>query len=67
MKSDIKSLGYFGPTLAAERPIADSGLPWTTLRAARFHDLLLMTVRQLAAGDTGPGQVQVPAESISAG
>jgi uncharacterized protein YbjT (DUF2867 family) len=28
--------------------IADSGLPWTTLRATQFHDLTLLTIRQLA-------------------
>ena len=40
--------GYFGSKLAAERAVADSGLPWTTLRATRFHDLFLMTARQMA-------------------
>ena len=38
---DRAMFGYFGYKLAAERIIADSGLPWTTLRAAQFHDLLL--------------------------
>jgi uncharacterized protein YbjT (DUF2867 family) len=28
--------------------VADSGLPWTTLRATQFHDLILMTARQMA-------------------
>jgi uncharacterized protein YbjT (DUF2867 family) len=28
--------------------VADSGLPWTTLRATQFHDLLLTTARQMA-------------------
>jgi uncharacterized protein YbjT (DUF2867 family) len=28
--------------------VADSGLPWTTLRATQFHDLILMVVRQMA-------------------
>jgi uncharacterized protein YbjT (DUF2867 family) len=28
--------------------IAGSGVPWTTLRATQFHDLLLTTVRQMA-------------------
>jgi uncharacterized protein YbjT (DUF2867 family) len=40
--------GYFGAKLAAERVVADSGLPWTTLRATQFHDLVLMTARQMA-------------------
>ena len=45
---DRAMFGYFGSKLAAERVIADSGLPWTTLRATQFHDLTLMTMRQMA-------------------
>ena len=45
---DRAMFGYFGSKLGAERAVADSGLPWTTLRATQFHDLLLMTVQQLA-------------------
>jgi uncharacterized protein YbjT (DUF2867 family) len=45
---DRAMLGYFASKLAAERAVADSGLPWTTLRATQLHDLTLMTVRQMA-------------------
>jgi uncharacterized protein YbjT (DUF2867 family) len=45
---DRAMFGYFQSKLAAERVIADSGLPWTTLRATQFHDLILMTVQGLA-------------------
>src|SRR5947207_8006724 len=45
---DRAMFGYFAAKLAAEREIADSGLPWTTLRATQFHDLMFSTVRQLA-------------------
>jgi uncharacterized protein YbjT (DUF2867 family) len=45
---DRAMFGYFASKRAAEQVIADSGLPWTTLRATQFHDLALMTVRQLA-------------------
>jgi uncharacterized protein YbjT (DUF2867 family) len=45
---DRTMFGYFASKLAAERVVADSGLPWTTLRAAQFHDLLLMVARQMA-------------------
>jgi uncharacterized protein YbjT (DUF2867 family) len=45
---DRAMFGYFGSKLAAERVVADSGLPWTTLRAAQFHDLLLTVVKQMA-------------------
>ena len=45
---DRTMFGYFGSKLAAERVVADSGLPWTTLRAAQFHDLLLTAAQQMA-------------------
>jgi uncharacterized protein YbjT (DUF2867 family) len=45
---DRAMFGYFASKLAAERVVAGSGLPWTTLRATQFHDLLLMTARLLA-------------------
>ena len=45
---DRAMFGYFGSKLAAERVVADSGLPWTTLRATQFHDLTYKTVRQMA-------------------
>jgi uncharacterized protein YbjT (DUF2867 family) len=37
---DRAMFGYFGSKLDAERVVACSGLPWTTLRATQFHDLL---------------------------
>jgi uncharacterized protein YbjT (DUF2867 family) len=45
---DRAMFGYFASKLAAERVIAESGLPWTTLRATQFHDLMLTTARQMA-------------------
>jgi uncharacterized protein YbjT (DUF2867 family) len=45
---DRAMFGYFASKLAAERVVADSGLPWTTIRATQFHSLTLLTVRQLA-------------------
>ena len=44
---DRAMFGYFGSKLAAERVVAVSGLPWTTLRAAQFHDLLLKVAQQM--------------------
>jgi uncharacterized protein YbjT (DUF2867 family) len=45
---DRAMFGYFEAKREAERVVADSGLPWTTLRATQFHDLILAVVRQLA-------------------
>lgn len=38
---------YFQNKLAAERVLAGSGLPWTTLRATQFYDLILLVARGL--------------------
>lgn len=46
--ADRMPLGYFRAKLGAERAIADSGLPYTILRAAQFHELTLTAVRALA-------------------
>lgn len=46
--ADRLPLGYFRSKLGAERAVADSGLPWTTLRAAQFHDLVLTVVARMA-------------------
>jgi uncharacterized protein YbjT (DUF2867 family) len=45
---DRAMFGYFASKLAAERLVAGSGLPWTTLRATQFHSLTLLTVGRLA-------------------
>jgi uncharacterized protein YbjT (DUF2867 family) len=45
---DRTMFGYFASKRAAEKVVAGSGLPWTTLRATQFHDLMLMVARQLA-------------------
>ncbi|HEX7746815.1 MAG TPA: NAD(P)H-binding protein [Micromonosporaceae bacterium] len=46
---DRAMFGYYGSKLATERIVAGSGLPWTTLRATQFHDLILLVARKLAA------------------
>ena len=45
---DSAMFGYFESKLEAERVVADSGLPWTTLRATQFHDLILTVAQQMA-------------------
>ncbi len=45
---DRAMFGYFGSKLTAERIVADSGLPFTTLRATQFHDLILTVAQQMA-------------------
>ena len=45
---DRAMFGYFASKLAAERIVADSGLPYTTLRATQFHQLTLRTAQGMA-------------------
>ena len=44
---DRALFGYFGSKCAAERVIEDCGIPWTTLRATQFHELILGTARAM--------------------
>ncbi|KUJ69850.1 NmrA family transcriptional regulator [Streptomyces albus subsp. albus] len=46
--ADTVPLGYFRAKLGAEQAVAESGLPFTTLRAAQFHDLMLMVAEKMA-------------------
>lgn len=45
---DRAMFGYVAAKRAAERIVAESGLPWTTLRATQFHELTLTTARAMA-------------------
>ncbi|MEU3169562.1 NAD(P)H-binding protein [Streptosporangium sp. NPDC006930] len=40
-------LGWFKTQLEAERAVMDSGIPWTMLRAAQFHDLVLKIAEKM--------------------
>jgi uncharacterized protein YbjT (DUF2867 family) len=46
--ADRVPLGWFKSKLGAERAVAGSDLPWTTLRAAQFHDLVLNMTQKMA-------------------
>lgn len=46
-RADRAMFGYIAEKRAAERVVAESGLPWTTLRATQFHDLMLTTAQQM--------------------
>jgi uncharacterized protein YbjT (DUF2867 family) len=59
--------GYFGSKLAAEQIVAESGVPWTTLRATQFHDLLFKTVQQMARMPVIPVPAGVRFQPVDAG
>jgi uncharacterized protein YbjT (DUF2867 family) len=45
---DRGTFGYFAAKRRAEEAIAESGLPWTTLRATQFHESVLAVFQQMA-------------------
>ena len=47
-RTDRAMFGYFESKRAAERVIEESGLPWSTLRAAQFHELMFTTARGMS-------------------
>ncbi len=61
--ADRVPLGYFRAKLEAERVIAESGIPYSTLRAAQFHDLVLAVVFNL----TQQPAITVPCGATAAG
>lgn len=64
---DRTLFGYFGYKLAAERVVAASGLPWTTLRATQFHDLVLTAARQMARLPAIPVPIGFRFQPVDAG
>ncbi len=64
---DRAMFGYFGSKLAAEHVVTDSGLPWTTLRAAQFHDLCLLVARQMTKLPVIPVPAGVRFQPVDAG
>ena len=64
---DRAMFGYFAAKLAAERIVADSGLPWTTLRATQFHDLMLKTAEGMAKMPVLPVPAGVRFQPVDAG
>ena len=64
---DRAMFGYFAAKRAAEKVVADSGLPWTILRATQFHDLALTVARQLAKLPVVPIPAGVRAQPVDAG
>lgn len=64
---DRAMFGYFASKRAAEQVVEDSGVPWTTLRAAQFHDLVLVVARALARLPVVPVPAGMRFQPIDAG
>jgi len=64
---DRAMFGYFASKRAAEIVIAESGRPWTTLRATQFHELTLTVARQMARMPVIPVPAGVRFQPVDAG
>jgi uncharacterized protein YbjT (DUF2867 family) len=64
--ADRMPLGYFRSKEAAERVIAGSAVPWTTMRAAQFHDLVLTAMRGISRLPVVPAPAAVRFQSVEA-
>jgi len=63
---DRTMFGYFDAKRKAEQIVADSGLPFTTLRATQFHDLNLLAVQQVAKMPVAPAPAGFKFQPIDA-
>ena len=65
--ADRVTFGYVRAKLEAERIVADSGLPWTTLRATQFYDLILNGTQKLARLPMVPVPAGFPTRPVDTG
>jgi uncharacterized protein YbjT (DUF2867 family) len=63
---DRGMFGYVESKRAAELIITESEVPWTTLRATQFHELIFTTVTQLAKLPVIPVPAGIRAQPIAA-
>jgi uncharacterized protein YbjT (DUF2867 family) len=63
---DRLMFSYFAMKRAAEEIVAASGLPWTTLRASQFYDLIFTVVEKLAMLPVVPAPSGVSFQPVDA-
>ena len=64
--ADRVPIGYFRMKAEVERVVAESGLPWTVLRAAQFHDLALKVAEGMARSPVVPAPGGIRWEPVDA-
>lgn len=64
--ADKVPLAYFRSKLAVEQAVADSGLPWTTLRVAQVHDLALSLAQGMAKMPVVPAPAAIRWQPVDA-
>lgn len=64
---DRAMFGYFAGKRESEKIVSRSGLPWTTLRAAQFHDLMLTAAEGMAKLPLVPAPTGYRFQPVDAG
>jgi uncharacterized protein YbjT (DUF2867 family) len=64
---DRRAFGYYASKRAAERVVEASQLPWTTLRATQFHELILIVARAMAKLPVAPVPAGLKFQPVAAG
>jgi uncharacterized protein YbjT (DUF2867 family) len=65
--ADRVTFGYVRAKLQAEQIVTGSGLPWTTLRATQFYDLILNGTQKLARLPMVPVPAGFPTQPVDTG
>jgi uncharacterized protein YbjT (DUF2867 family) len=65
--ADAVPVGYFARKAAAEEIVAASGIPYTILCAAQFHELTLKTVRAMAKAPVLPAPGGIRWQPVASG
>ena len=63
---DRAMFGYVASKRAAELIVEESGIPWTTLRATQFHELIFTMAQQMAKLPVIPVPTGIQAQPIAA-
>lgn len=64
---DTLPLGYYRTKFETERLVAESGLPWTILRATQFHDLVARVLGALTRSPVVPIPAGVSVQPVHSG
>jgi uncharacterized protein YbjT (DUF2867 family) len=63
---DRAMFGYFAAKHAAEQVVTGSGLPWTTLRATQFHELIRTVAQGMAKLPVMPSPAGIAFQPVAA-
>jgi uncharacterized protein YbjT (DUF2867 family) len=65
--ADPMPLGYFQAKLGVEKALASSGIPWSAMRAAQFHELCLEMAQKMSRLPVIPAPRGLRIQPVAAG